>query len=230
MFCMAIFETDEKRKSTLHDYLTQYIFEKDMDLDIFWFTDQHAVQKLEKYSDDLCLALVSLEEIDGRRFGQQLYSLNPTCRICYYKTVSCDLESLLTSRPIRFYLWDLGQKEFSDMMNSLISEIEAAMDFFCFSTRREIYYLPTSSILYCESDLKHVLIYCKNNKKIRIFAKLSEVEDKLGTSFIRIHKSYIVNRLFVKKIDKQTHTCRIADDMSLPISDAQYGKVVKIFI
>lgn len=229
MFRVAVYETDVQRKDILHDCLTRYSFEREMDMDVFWFTDRQAAQKLERYADELCLALVSLEEDQGRQFGSQLYRLNPACRICYYKTVPCDLKPLLVSRPIHFFLWQPEQTDFSDRLDVLIAEIEDTSDFFCYVTRQEIYHLPVSSILYFESDLKHVLIHCKNGQNIRIFAKLSDIEGKLGKGFVRIHKSYFVNRFFVQKLDRKAHTCCLIGGEALPVSDVWYGQVANIF-
>lgn len=227
MFCMAVFETDRRRQDILHDCLTRYSFERNTDFDIFWFTDQNAVQKLGNYAATLCLAFISLEEPCGLQFGLQLYRQNPACRICYYKTMPCDLKPLLPSRPAGFYLWPPEQSDFSAMLDALILEIEQATDFFCFENRQEVYHLPVSSIVYFESDLKHVMVHRKKGEDIRLLAKLSEIESRLGPGFVRIHKSYIVNRTYVRIIDKKAHVCQLESGERLPISEAQYVKVIK---
>lgn len=229
MFCMAVFETDRQRQEILHDCLTRYIFERNTDLDIFWFTGQDAVQKLGNYAAALCLAFVSLEESGGLQFGLQLYRQNPDCRIYYYKTTPCDLNPLLASRPAGFYLWPPVQADFAAMMDALVLEIEQAADFFCFTSRQEIYHLPVSSITYFESDLKHVLVHRQTGEAVRLPAKLSEIESRLGMGFVRIHKSYIVNKACVRMLDKKAHICQLESGERLPISEAQYGKAVSRF-
>lgn len=151
------------------------------------------------------------------------------CRICYYKSVPCDLKPVLVSRPAGFLLWPPKWTDFSVMMDQMIGEIERAVDFFCYATRQEIYHLPLSRIMYFQSDLKYVLVHCNKGEDIRFPAKLSEIESKLGSGFVRIHKSYIVNRLYVRKIDKKLHICQMEGGENLPISEAQYGKVVSSF-
>lgn len=84
--------------------------------------------------------------------------------------------------------------------------------------------------MYFESNLKHVLIHCKNGGNIRISAKLSKIEGQLGTEFVRIHKSYIVNRIFVQRLNKRTHVRCMTDSRELPVSEAQYGRVVDTFM
>lgn len=230
MFCMAVFDMDQGRRSQLHEYLTRYTFEKGMDLDIIWFTDRQAAQKLEKYAEAFCLAFVSLDENQGAQFGIQLSRQNPACRICYYKTTSCDIVPLLKSRPVSFCLWQSVQTNFADMMEKWVLEIEEAVDFFCFPARKEIYHIPIHNIIYFESDLKYVVAHCQKGGDIRLLAKLTEIESRLGRSFVRIHKSYIVNRQYVWGIDKKTHVCQLEIGINLPISEAQYGNAVKSFV
>lgn len=229
MICAAVFETDEGRQVILRNCLTKYLFEKSIDLDLYWFTDRQAVRKLETYAEVFCLAFVSLDEAEGVAFGMKLSRQNPACRIFYYKAPPCDLELLLPSRPAGFVSWPFGQAAFNEVMNRLILEIEEATDFFRFAARQEIYHIPVYHILYLESDLKHVLVHCRKGEDIRLTTKLSEAETRLGLSFVRIHKSYIVNRMYVYKIDKKEHICQMENGERLPISEAQYGKVVASF-
>lgn len=229
MICIAVFETDRERQDMLRGCLTKYIFEKSVDLDLYWFTDRQAVRKLETYAETFCLAFISLDEAEGLQFGVKLSRQNPACRICYYKAAPCDLKPLLESRPADFCQWPFAQTAFDEVMNRLILEIEEATDFFCFATRQEIYHIPVYNIAYFESDLKHVLVHCRKGEDIRLTAKLSEVEERLGLGFVRIHKSYIVNRMYVNKIDKKEHICQMESGERLPISEAQYGKVVSGF-
>ena len=58
-------------------------------------------------------------------------------------------------------------------------------------------------IMYCESDSNYTMFYLKNNSKFMVSKTLKEYEDILpNKNFIRIHKSYIINLLFVTKYIK----------------------------
>ena len=75
--------------------LVHFAVNKDRDFDVMWFTEAKADERLEKYFGDILIALISLEDVNGRKNGDSLYKLNPGCRICYYCSSSCDLEPLL---------------------------------------------------------------------------------------------------------------------------------------
>ncbi len=84
-----------------------------------------------------------------------------------------------------------------------------------------------SSILWLEADDNYTLIHVHNNKTRVIRTPLRELQEQLPPQqFMRIHKSYIVNRLHIKEI--ATDHVRITDQ-KLPISRS-YSKEVKEII
>ena len=89
------------------------------------------------------------------------------------------------------------------------------------SDRHKVSILP-SEILYIESNDREVTIYATENRTYRNKTGISQWESILGDDFIRIHRSYIVNREAITSIDKEY--VRIGDSQ-LPIS-RKYYKVV----
>jgi len=64
-----------------------------------------------------------------------------------------------------------------------------------------IRHVPVQEILYIETSQKqHNLVLHSDSAIIEYRAKLSEVENSLGESFWRIHRSYLVNRVRVRQI------------------------------
>ena len=89
------------------------------------------------------------------------------------------------------------------------------------SDRHKVSILP-SEILYVESNDREVSIYATENRTYRNKTGISQWESILGDDFIRIHRSYIVNREAITSIDKEYV---YIGDSQLPIS-RKYYKVV----
>ena len=90
------------------------------------------------------------------------------------------------------------------------------------SDRHKVSILP-SEILYVESNDREVSIYATEGRIYRNKTGISQWENILGDDFIRIHRSYIVNREAITSIDKEY--VQITDSQ-LPIS-RKYWKSVQ---
>lgn len=72
------------------------------------------------------------------------------------------------------------------------------------STIEGISFYAPSEIMYCEGESNYTRFIFANNKPLLISKSLGEYEEILeGHGFVRIHKSYLVNKNFVTKIDRE---------------------------
>lgn len=227
MIYAAVFDNDNDNFQTIKELFTKYTIQEDTDIDTIHFFGNITEDKIQRYASDIPFALVSLDMENGKEIGEAIYRNNTNCRILYYGKEKGDLEPLLCSRPIAHHALRSGKEALFDKIKEIILEISNATDTFRFETKRLAYFFPYRDILYFQSDLKYVNI-CKSNKRTEmIYAKLSEIEEKLGHVFVRIHKSYIVNRSYIDSIDKKSHKVIMKNGEELPISDAQYKNVVE---
>ena len=112
----------------------------------------------------------------------------------------------------------LGDWFMSKYLSSILPE-DKTITFI--SDRHKVSILP-SEILYIESNDREVTIYATENRTYRNKTGISQWESILGDDFIRIHRSYIVNREAITSIDKEYV---YIGDSQLPIS-RKYYKVV----
>ena len=112
----------------------------------------------------------------------------------------------------------LGDWFMSKYLSSILPE-DKTITFI--SDRHKVSILP-SEILYIESNDREVIIYATENRTYRNKTGISQWESILGDDFIRIHRSYIVNRESITTIDKEYV---YIGDSQLPIS-RKYYKVV----
>ena len=112
----------------------------------------------------------------------------------------------------------LGDWFLSKYLSSILPE-DKTITFI--SDRHKVSILP-SEILYVESNDREVTIYATENRTYRNKTGISQWESILGDDFIRIHRSYIVNREAITSINKEYV---YIGDSQLPIS-RKYYKVV----
>lgn len=89
------------------------------------------------------------------------------------------------------------------------------------SDRHKISLMP-DEIIYIESNDREVTVFATEDRTYRNKTGISQWENILGDNFIRIHRSYIVNRASITSIDKD-FIC--ISEIELPISRKYYKAV-----
>ncbi len=88
----------------------------------------------------------------------------------------------------------------------------------------EIHYLDYRDIYYFEANAKKVILYNKGKEVIFNFS-LHKLEQQLPVYFIRCHRSYIVNSLFIKKLDISNQSLYMKNEAVIPISKKYKGRL-----
>lgn len=239
MICVAVLEPNAKRLQELRNLLCLFTMQRNCELDLLIFTDKNPIAKLEKYEKKIQIALISLDNEYGEEIGKYLYERNQDCRICYYREKPCEIENLLPTRPIAFYLWNTARvesfqkyheiykvhTEFFQKFNEIYEEVLFTNTTFRYETKSRLYVIAKQNILYFRSDLRYVDVFVVHGENSRILVKLTELEPLAGDGFVRVHKSYLVNSKYVLWVDKKKHSVVLSNGEQIPVSDAQYEHV-----
>ena len=229
MIRIAIIETNPANREKLRNFFLEYTIQKDVDLDVLWFVEDITVQKVQRCATGANIAIISSASDPKRDFAKAIYQINEDCRILYYSESEMDLEPLLCVRPRGFHLLQNGKSIFTQKLEEIMEELSASKRLFYYETRKSTLLIPLSRIVYFQSDLKYVIIHGADNKTEKIYAKLADVEPGLPDTFLRVHKSYILNSTYVLKMDKSMKTIVLKNGEELPVSDAHYKKVTEYF-
>ena len=226
---LSIYDTDPNSRQRLKELFVSYSMKYNKNFDLLWITELDAIEKSKAYLLSGSVAFISLDSAGAETYADLVYSQNSDIRICYYKKEPCDILPLLNTRPIGFYLFDENSRVFYQKINDIFEDILKSRAYFHYSTRTCIYCYPICNITYISSDLKYVVVHKTDGSEDRIYAKLTDIEARLQGNFVRIHKSYLLNPLFVRQIDKRSHSACLVNGEVLSISDPYYQGVLDYF-
>lgn len=85
-----------------------------------------------------------------------------------------------------------------------------------FTSDRHKVTIDRNEIIYAESNDSEVWIYATEGRKFRNKTGISQWENILGDGFIRVHRSYIVNKSFVISMSMDSLT--LSEGITIPIS------------
>ena len=103
---------------------------------------------------------------------------------------------------------------------------------FVFENKPRIYRIKLNDILYFESYNRLINVNLVSGEMIQTKGKISELEQELRSrNFIRIHKSYLINVRYIKKITTKTVTIgKNGQEVTLEVSRKQKDLLEKVFM
>lgn len=117
------------------------------------------------------------------------------------------------------------------LVNNLLSNLEtnAPANFkLALSTTEGVFFFEPSVIMYCEAENNYTRFIFAAHKPILISKTLGEYEEILEDhGFTRIHKSYLVNRKYVTRLDREGMVW-MADGKPLSISRRRKEAVMEL--
>lgn len=227
MIHIAVYDDNPTSIERLDAAFEYYTVNRNTGYDVNLFVGCEGLKHIGKYASKIHIALVSVCSNGCREFCLKLHNENPDCRICYY--TASEKNSIDISNPMWFTDKEISlssdTQKTAEMIDRLFNVFKYFGNLLIFDTRQLLYIIPIEEVVYFQSDLKYVNIICRNGENICIYKKLDVVEKALSTVFLRIHKSYIVNKTYIDRIDKTNRIVLLKNGDKLPISNSQYAKV-----
>lgn len=156
-------------------------------------------------------------------------NLNETAMWVYMGEKEDVLKTLYLT-PSAFLQKNPDREEILKTINVLSSIHRKKMlrDTFLLKYEGEYIRIGYDNIDYFESSGKHVMPHLsKEGFKYSFYAKLSDLETKLPSNFLRCHQSYIVNMKKVKKLDAKNHAFILENNSEVYISKRMFAETKK---
>jgi DNA-binding LytR/AlgR family response regulator len=96
----------------------------------------------------------------------------------------------------------------------------------CLKSYKDYQYLKTDEILFLKADNNTTDFYLNDGNIITAFKTLKTFEEILPSNFHRVHKSYIINKNFVSRIQYGKFTCTIKrNDYEVPFTKTYISNI-----
>ena len=115
----------------------------------------------------------------------------------------------------------------NEMMDAFTEKFDSkdVQESFVIESREGKQYIPLSQIYYIEAREKKIFIRTKQ-EEYGFYDTIENMEKKLPESFLRCHRSYIVNMSKVTAVKVSQSLIEVQDDLQVPLSRS-YKKMVK---
>lgn len=162
-------------------------------------SDLYHGQRWDVYFLDIDMPLIG-----GLDLGKKIREFDRECCLVYISIHTEKVWDSLENRPFRFIPKDEFSLRIDACLRDILEEYRKEKDrvSLILDTQGQIFRFVTDDILYIQSLDKYVQIFLKDGAKTdAIRYRMSDLEKKLSShGFIRIHRSYLVNYLFIRSI------------------------------
>lgn len=199
------------------------------DIDAFPSAEAFLFAYDEDKAWDVLLLDIEMAGMSGVELAKRLRQKNHSIQIVFvtgymeYIAEGYDVEAL------HYLLKPVSAEKMLAVLDRAIQRIKRHERALVLSTAQETVRVPLYEIRYLEVQKNYTTVYAD----IEYSAKrtLREIEKELDESFFKIHRSYIVNMKYIKRIAKSEVILK--DNTVLPLARGLYGKlnqaVIKYF-
>lgn len=148
---------------------------------------------------DLIILDIEFPGTNGVEAGQFLRNKlkDSITQILYISSKEGYEKSLFDNRPINFLKKPINESKMLDCINQVLNMASGDGRIFSFTANRTVYRVPLRNIRYFENNRRRLVMHAID-KDYTFYQKLDQMEELPG--FVRIHKSYLVNSLYIRKL------------------------------
>lgn len=243
MLEIFVCEDDLQQKYEIDTIIENYLMMMDYDAK-FTLSTTNPYDILDKISTEKTEGLYFLDidlnsNINGIELGVEIRDLDPNAKIVY-----------ITSHAELTYLTFVYKVEAMDYMpkgaridlkSRIIECIDVAMSrhlnsnnsdeeqIFIKCGESDIKLIVDDILFFESSTIPHKIVVHLDNRMLEFYGKIKDIE-KINENFIRCHKSYIVNKKNIKKIDRQKRVAIMLNEEKCLISTRYMKDLINSWI
>ena len=161
---------------------------------------------------------INMDGMDGLEAARQIKTEYPKVHIVLvtaYVNYALDGYKVKASR---FLLKDDLEQTFEECMDDILKEIQQEERVVTFDFVEGNAQLRVDDIIYIETN-RHKNIFYTQSQTLSIYRKMDDLENELkNMGFVRVHKSFLINMKYIKKISSYRMTLTTGKEISVPKS------------
>ena len=148
---------------------------------------------------DVLFLDIMMPEIDGISLARELRELDEDMLIVFITSKIEFMQTGYEVKAFRYLLKDQINTGLPKIWKDIEKELlDRADTYFTYEFERKTYRYPCRDILYLESNLRRIILHT-NRDTATLYGKLDDLAIKYPM-FVRIHKSFLVNRRHIRSI------------------------------
>lgn len=172
------------------------------DVDTYVSTE-HLSSRMQNIVYDVIFLDIDMPKEDGITFAKQLRKRKINIPLIFVSSHEDRMYDTFSVQPFGFVRKSRFLNDLNETVGQFLSaNSELTVDMVIFPTKLGGFQVNARQIIYIESNSHSQYIFMKGQQKFELHLKMESIENMLtDKGFIRIHKGYIVNYRYIKRID-----------------------------
>lgn len=173
--------------------------------------------EMNEHVPDLLIMDINLKDGNGIDTVKRLQSYCPKLKVIYLTGVISYATKIFETNPAYFLVKPINENDLCEAITKVSREIEADIaDSIVIKTNGSELILYRKDIMYLESSGRKIMLHMADGRKNEIYEKMDVIQQQLGSTFIRSHKSFLINMKYItERTNKEFY---LLDGSVLPIS------------
>lgn len=223
MYKIAVCDDEAKIRDVLVRLLQRYPKSEELSITVAECCDDLCEMLMDGLNFDLIILDIMSDGMNGIELGRKLRTElgNALTQIVFISSEQGYAMELFEFRPLNFLVKPIIPKKLYSCIDTAMELAAGLEGNLCFAINRTEYMVPLREIRYIESRNKQLTVHTLHGSNT-FYGKLNTLQ--VSSDFVQIHKSYLVNRHFVRllRFDSLELDC----GTELPISRA-YRKALR---
>lgn len=216
---IEIFICDDDENIT--DYLKFFIMKHyGDDLQVLTFNrcmDLIGMIQMNERIPDILIMDVNLRDGNGIATVKEIQDEHPNIKVIYLTGIIQYATDIFQTNPAYFLTKPINENKLEDAINKTIKTIENdRTDAIIIKTNGSESVIYRRDIIYVESRGRKLVFYLNNGTEIGVYEKMDVMQEQLGSTFVRCHKSFLINMKYInERINQEFY---LSNGKVLPIS------------
>lgn len=230
MLNIAICEDNHIIAEKISKKIESFFSDKEIAVNIEIITDNKNLKALDINLYDLFCLDIEMGQTNGIDLGVKIRKNNPGASIIYISAYYTYAIAGYKARPIAFIMKDDKNFDLSlyEALQEFVSEKLNKKEYLLLKNQYEERNARIEDVIYLESFSRKLVYHFFDNRSMEVYGKMSDMENKLqDKGFIRVHKSYLVNMKYIRKISG--YKVYLYNDTVLPSSQDRYTQITQTY-
>ena len=175
---------------------------------------------------------IDMPELNGLEVGEQLKSFNPQTDIIYLSQREDLVFDTLKLHPFGFIRKSKIIQDFASVLELFVNtalKTNSENKKITISSKKETISADMDQVMYIEGNKNYQTFYLKDGGVFDARVLMGDLETKLKEhGFIRVHKGYLVNYLFIRHIG--TNEVLLTNNKILPLSSKRKDEIMEEYL